>query len=113
MDQIIKPDLSPLKRIPFSFLKRQALFPMDQQTRLPPAALYLNGFTIQLRPYTRLIYLDVEDCSGELLRQQAYAIKNQLGHPQAPTRLILGSIMVTLISLRTSDTGHLLGALKP
>ena len=29
---------------------------------------------------------DVVDCSEELLRQQSYAIKNQLGHPKPPTR---------------------------
>ena len=34
----------------------------------------------------RLVHLDVEDCSEELLRQQSYAIKNQLGHPKPPTR---------------------------
>ena len=28
----------------------------------------------------RLVHLDVEDCSEELLRQQSHAIKNQLGH---------------------------------
>ena len=28
--------------------------------------------------------LDVEDCFKELLRQQSYAIKNQLGHPKPP-----------------------------
>ena len=27
--------------------------------------------------------------SEELLRQQSYAIKNQLGHPKSPTRLFL------------------------
>ena len=31
------------------------------------------------------------------------AIKNQLGHPKTPTRLLLGSIIVTLMSLRTSE----------
>ena len=30
----------------------------------------------------RLVHLHVEDCSEELLRQQSYAIKNQLGHPK-------------------------------
>ena len=30
----------------------------------------------------RLVHLDVEVCSEELLRQQSYAIKNQLGHPK-------------------------------
>ena len=34
----------------------------------------------------RLVHLDVEDCSEELLRQKSYAIKNQLGHPKPPTR---------------------------
>ena len=34
----------------------------------------------------RLVHLDVEDCSEELLRQQSYAIKNKLGHPKPPTR---------------------------
>ena len=34
----------------------------------------------------RLVHLDVEDCSEELLRQQSYAIKNQLGHPKPPPR---------------------------
>ena len=33
---------------------------------------------------TRLVNLDVEDCSEELLRQLSYAIKNQLGHPYLP-----------------------------
>ena len=28
------------------------------------------------------VHLHVEDCSEELLRQQSYAIKNQLGHPK-------------------------------
>ena len=36
----------------------------------------------------RLVHLDVEDCSEELLRQQSYAIKNQLGHPNALDREI-------------------------
>ena len=31
-------------------------------------------------------HLDVEDCSEELLRQQSYAIMNQLEHPKPPTR---------------------------
>ena len=35
---------------------------------------------------TRLVHLDVEDWSEELLRQQSYAIKNQLGHQKPPTR---------------------------
>ena len=30
---------------------------------------------------SRLVQLHVEDCSEELLRQQSYALKNQLGHP--------------------------------
>ena len=34
----------------------------------------------------RLVHLDVEDCSEELLRQQSYVIKNQLGHPKPPNR---------------------------
>ena len=34
----------------------------------------------------RVVHLDVEDCSEELLRQLSYAIKNQLGHPKPPTR---------------------------
>ena len=34
----------------------------------------------------RLVHLHVEDCSEELLPQQSYAIKNQLGHPKPPTR---------------------------
>ena len=33
----------------------------------------------------RVVHLDVEDCSEELLRQQSYAIKNQLGHPKPQT----------------------------
>ena len=33
-----------------------------------------------------MVHLDVEECSEELLRQQSYAIKNQLGHPKPPTR---------------------------
>ena len=40
-------------------------------------------------PGHRLVHLDVEDCSEKLLRQQSYAIKNQLGHPKPPTRGIL------------------------
>ena len=32
----------------------------------------------------RLVHLDVEDCSEELLRQQSYAIKNQLGQQSPP-----------------------------
>ena len=32
----------------------------------------------------RLVQLDVEDCSKELLRQQSYAIKNQLVALKAP-----------------------------
>ena len=35
-------------------------------------------------PQVRLVHLDVEDCSGELFRQQSYAIKNQFGHPKPP-----------------------------
>ena len=35
---------------------------------------------------TRLVHLDVEDFPEELLRQQSYAMKNQLGHPKPPTR---------------------------
>ena len=34
----------------------------------------------------RLGHLDVEDCSEELIRQQSYVIKNQLGHPKPPNR---------------------------
>ena len=33
-----------------------------------------------------MVHLHVEDCSEELLRQQSYAIKNQLGNPKPPTR---------------------------
>ena len=33
----------------------------------------------------RLVHLHVEDCSEELLRQQSFAIKNQLGHQKPPT----------------------------
>ena len=33
---------------------------------------------------TRLVHLDVEDCSEELLSQQSYAIKNQLVASKAP-----------------------------
>ena len=33
----------------------------------------------------RVVRLDIEDCSEELLRQQSYVIKNQLGHPKHPT----------------------------
>ena len=36
-------------------------------------------------PTIRVVHLDVEDCSEELLRQQSYAIKKQLGHPKPPT----------------------------
>ena len=36
------------------------------------------------RPGTRLVHLDVEDCSEELLRKQSYAIKNQLDSSKAP-----------------------------
>ena len=36
--------------------------------------------------WSRVVHLDVEDCSEKLLRQQSYAIKNQLGHPEPPTR---------------------------
>ena len=39
--------------------------------------------------HTRLVHLDVEDCSEELLRHQSYAIKNQLGHPKPPKILLL------------------------
>ena len=38
---------------------------------------------------SRLVHLDVEDCSEELLRQLSFAIKNQLGHSKPPTRGIL------------------------
>ena len=34
----------------------------------------------------RLVHLDVEGCSEELLRQQSYAIKNQIGHQKPPIR---------------------------
>ena len=37
--------------------------------------------------YTRLVHLDVEDCSEELLRQQSYAIKTKLGHPKPLEKL--------------------------
>ena len=30
-------------------------------------------------PDVRVVHLDVEDCSEELLRQQSYSIKNQRG----------------------------------
>ena len=30
--------------------------------------------------FVRVVHLDVVDCSEELLCQQSYAIKNQLGH---------------------------------
>ena len=36
--------------------------------------------------YIRVLHLDVEVRSEELLRQLSYAIKNQLGHPKPPTR---------------------------
>ena len=32
-----------------------------------------------MRPWTRVVHLDVEECSEELLRQQSYAIKNHVG----------------------------------
>ena len=32
----------------------------------------------------RVLHLDVEEWSEELLRQLSYAIKNQLGHPKTP-----------------------------
>ena len=32
----------------------------------------------------RLVHLNVEDCFEELLRQQSYAIKNQLRHLKPP-----------------------------
>ena len=35
-------------------------------------------------PPTRVVHLHVEDCSEDLLCQQSYAIKNQLGHPKHP-----------------------------
>ena len=38
-----------------------------------------------MRTRSRLVHLDVEDCSEELLRQQSYDIKKQLGHPKPPT----------------------------
>ena len=34
----------------------------------------------------RVVHLNVEYCFEELLRQQSYAIKNQLDHPKPPTR---------------------------
>ena len=39
-----------------------------------------------LAQIARVVHLDVEGCSEELLPQQSYAIKNQLGHPKPPTR---------------------------
>ena len=39
-----------------------------------------------LRTFTRVLHLDVEEWSEELLGQLSYAIKNQLGHPKPPTR---------------------------
>ena len=36
--------------------------------------------------------LDVEDYSEELLRQQSYAIKNQIGHPKKDPLLLAGSL---------------------
>ena len=36
--------------------------------------------------WERVVHLDVENCSEELLHQLSYAIKNQFGHPKLPTR---------------------------
>ena len=42
------------------------------------------------RGKNRLVHLNVEDCSEELLPQQSYAMKNQLGHPKP----LVGSILL-------------------
>ena len=46
---------------------------------------YTRGNSLQENSsqQARLVHLHVEDCSEELLRQQSFAIKNQLGHPGA------------------------------
>ena len=38
------------------------------------------------RTESRVVHLDVEDCSEELVLQQSYAIKNQLGHRTVETQ---------------------------
>ena len=57
--------------------------------RLQPVTELLNSLTCRGRNdddvlviITRVIHLDVEECSELLLRQQSNAIKNQLGHPE-------------------------------
>ena len=47
----------------------------------------LSAETVTVRsPLSRVLHLDVEVRSEELLHQISYAIKNQLGHPKPPTR---------------------------
>ena len=45
----------------------------------------------------RLVHLDVEDCSEELLRQQSYAIKNQRGGILRSKALIRGLWLPELV----------------
>ena len=57
----------------------------DDQVQVSAHRLVLSASS----PYFRsdYVHLDVEDCSEELLRQQSYAMKNQLGLP--PTRFFM------------------------
>ena len=48
-------------------------------------AVQISGLAGERRPGLGCS-LDVEEYSEELLCQQSYAIKNQLGHPKPPTR---------------------------
>ena len=79
-------------------LKLTGIFPSSLRHQAMvsiPFLLYCNtGMPTQIRrhPETRLVHLDVEECSEELLRQQSYAIKNQLGHPKPP----LGALALEL-----------------
>ena len=58
--------------------------------------IFSNDGWIKSSSTGRVVHLDVEDCSEELLRQQSYAIKNHIGHPKPPTRvfclLLAGSL---------------------
>ena len=65
----------------------------------------LRGWCVMVLACTRLVHLDVEDCSEELLRQQSYAIKNQLGHPKPPIRGYFACSSLVLYGIRVPIIG--------
>ena len=79
--------------------------------------LKLSGIIITRLLHSRLlVHLDVEDCSEELLRQQSYAIKNQLVAFKAHrgyfacSSLVLYGIRIVGFHARK---GPIIGALMP